>query len=138
MLILLDSRTFLIPAMMSILLTGCLGESGPALGTVTGIVLVDESPLEGVQVIFTPDQGRPSVGFTQADGKYELRYNSTRKGAELAQHTVSIEYFNEDNPKSIAEIFNTKSTLTAEVKPGRNTFDFSVQCDKVTRLPEKR
>ena len=115
--------------------TGCGRPAGqPDLGTVTGIVKLDGKPLPKVNVMFGPVSGRPSVGVTNAEGKYELSYLDRTKGAKVGSHIVSITtwYLEEDSPEAlntpekIPNIYNTKTTLKAEVKPGKNEINFDL------------
>src|SRR5262245_49070668 len=50
------------------LLAGCSGGDRPELGYVSGTVTMDGEPLVGVIVTFKPEQGRPAVDVTDADG----------------------------------------------------------------------
>jgi hypothetical protein len=78
-----------------LLLAGC-GPSvpaGPETGTVTGVVTLDSKPLPKVMVAFQPEgnaPGGPSMGLTDAEGKYELTYNATTKGAVVGSHKVRV------------------------------------------------
>ena len=58
---------------LSLALGGCgSGDDRPELGQVTGTITMDGTPLTGTVVVFSPDNGRPSRGKTDAEGKYEL------------------------------------------------------------------
>jgi len=121
-------------------LSGC-AEDGPKLGLVRGVVTSGGAPLEGVTIIFEPShQGRSSVAKTKADGSYELRYNSYRQGAELGTHTVRFETLDGEDAvpgtPRIPKQYGSQSTLTAEVKNGKNTFDFDL--DLPARKPKEK
>lgn len=115
---------------------GCGGGGGsdqPDLGTVTGVVTMDGAPLANVTVTFNPEEGRPSNGRTDEAGKYELGYLRDTKGAVIGTHKVSISTPQEaPTPPGqtykdpIPAKYNTKTTLTADVKAGDNTFDFKL------------
>lgn len=126
-----------------LMLCGCSGEGIPELGRVSGTVTLDGSPVEGLQVIFQPEKGRRSVGVTDVHGEYKLDYLKDAPGAVLGTHTVSITFTGEeagaeegsgdassDTPEKNLEAvvippqYNSKSTLTAEVKSGENKHDF--------------
>ncbi|WP_417391838.1 hypothetical protein [Gimesia sp.] len=119
------------------LLTGC-GDSGgsdqPDLGTVTGVVTMDGQPLSNVMVSFSPENGRPSIARTDEAGNYELGYLAETKGAVIGKHTVSITT-PQENPTPPGQVYkdpipakyNSKTTLTADVKAGDNTFDFQLE-----------
>lgn len=117
--------------------TGC-GDGGgsdqPDLGTVTGVVTMDGKPLANVTVVFTPTAGRPSNAKTDAAGNYELGYLRDTRGAVIGSHQVSIST-PQENPTPPGQVYkdpipakyNTKTTLTADVKEGANTFDFQLE-----------
>lgn len=77
---------------------GC-GDSGPSVGKVTGVVTLDGEPIDKATVSFHPTQGRGSIGLTDADGKYELRFTRNKFGALLGEHkvTISTHVFAEEN-----------------------------------------
>lgn len=120
----------------------------PELGTVTGTITLDSEPLAGVAVVFQPDNGRPSRGMTDSQGKYELTYIRQTKGAKVGPHRVEIAPSEEGEveeaeanageepeasakPKSgkraVPARYNVKSELKADVKSGANTFDFALE-----------
>jgi hypothetical protein len=116
---------------LAFLLSSCGSAKGPQLGTVTGVVSMDGKPLANARVVFTPiDEGRGSVGVTNESGRYSLEFAYNQKGAAVGEHTVQIfsESYSGEGPSDpvISPEFNSASTLKAHVKPGRNSFDFSV------------
>lgn len=119
--------------LLAITCIGCGGGGGsdqPDLGTVEGTVTIDEKPLSGAIVIFTPDEGRASTGLTDDDGYYELDYVHNEKGAKLGNHTITLTWpqaEDGDTPPAISipkKYTGAQSPLKKEVKPGSNTFDF--------------
>lgn len=60
------------------------------LGSVTGVVTLDEQPIENASVSFHPTVGRGSYGTTDINGRYELQYDKARMGATLGTHKVTI------------------------------------------------
>src|SRR4051794_14430199 len=113
-------------------LSGC-NKSGPKIAPVHGQVTVDGRPLKFVDVSFQPDDSqRPSMGQTDADGRYELGYKRGQPGAIVGSHTVriSISAENVRNPPIIAKEFDTQTTLRREVEPHDNEFDFKVTTEK--------
>ena len=126
---------------------GCGGPSDqPELGQVTGTVTLDGKPLVGIAVVFQPESGRPARGKTDAEGKYELTYIRQTKGTKVGPNRVEIapseegeadesEASDEESkpaakPNSkkplIPPRYNVRSELKADVKPGKNTFDFKL------------
>lgn len=122
-------------------LAGCSGRSDrPQLGTVTGVVYMDEKPLPDVWVLFNPTgNGRTSTARTSKEGQYELMYLEGAKGANLGSHNVVIMTYHEDEIEEmkantgkpvkdpILPKYNSRTTLTAEVKEGKNHFDFHLE-----------
>lgn len=126
--------------LICLIATGCGGGSSdqPDLGSVTGSVAIDGKPLPNAMVVFSPENGRSSMGITDSDGNYELTYVADTTGAKIGKHSISITNVEQDNSEEsggespvgtqtpIPAKYNTKSTLTEEVKAGDNTFDFEL------------
>ena len=111
-----------------------VGCGGPKLGEVTGIVTLDDKPLENATVTFTPADGPQSVDRTDALGRYELKYSQGNPGAVLGEHTVSIETYHIaaggiEFPETLPEKYNRESELSREVKPGKQQFDFNLESE---------
>lgn len=105
---------------------GC-GDSGPELGQISGTVTVDGQPVEGLQVEFQPEQGRPAMGFTDQQGHYTVEYTAGRAGAMLGPHQVRISVpAGSQVPVKIPAKYNSRTELTAQVEPGSNQFDFQL------------
>lgn len=110
------------------------GGCGPEfkLGQVSGTVTVDGAPAPNLQVLFEPqDKNNPSsIGFTQADGKYQLRCSSGEDGAVLGQHIVRVTTIEIDDPAgpplTIPAKYNSSSQLTHEVKAGTNEINLEI------------
>ncbi len=131
---------------------GCGGSDQPELGQVTGTITLDGKPLSGIAVVFQPDSGRPARGMTDAEGKYELTYIRETKGTKVGPNRVEIAP-SEDGEAEELEIadenadeesksatkrtksgkptiparYNLRSELRADVKAGKNTFDFKLE-----------
>lgn len=124
---------------LCLMLLGCGGgpDDQPEVGAVTGVVTVDGQPQANLQVVFTPDEGRPSQGITDESGRYVLNYLGEVNGAKVGKHKVQIttmqvsesDRAEDQKPfkESIPAEYNQKTTLGADVQPGENTFDFAVQ-----------
>lgn len=114
---------------------GCGSSQLPKLGTVSGIVTLDDKPLEGATVQFTPGLGRVSRGRTGPDGAYELGYVGNERGALLGEHKVTITSRWEDenmatgriteHPEKLPRKYHMESDLKRTVEAGHNTFDFA-------------
>tara|TARA_R110002095_G_scaffold84126_3_gene73075 strand:+ start:3147 stop:3590 length:444 start_codon:yes stop_codon:yes gene_type:complete len=129
------TASFLLPA-----LVGCspTPEDQPDTAEVIGMVVLDGEVLPGAVVTFAPESGRPSTGITDNEGRFELAYNKETKGARIGKHTVRIStqrYIQNadgsttEQQETIPEKYNAASTLTIEVKPGKNDFPFSLDTD---------
>ena len=109
---------------------GC-GEGGPQVAPVTGRVTLDGQPLEHADVAFQPDGSqRPSIGRTDADGRYTLAYKRGQPGAIVGEHTVRINVSPElvAKPPRIPARYDTQSELRVEVVPGEeNVFNFDLE-----------
>ena len=112
--------------------------SSPAtpLGTVTGQVTLNGSPLSAATVEFTPAVGSPSYGVTDSSGRYTLSYLPEKPGAALGQHTVRITTYNwitysngskREIPERVPERYNAASTLTATVEAGSQQLDWKLK-----------
>jgi hypothetical protein len=128
-------------ALFCALIAGGCGSSGPELGHVSGKVTLNGQPLAEATVEFIPQSGRPSVGTTDADGQYVLRYTGDQPGALFGTHTVRIttqvtgfkseggEEGRDARKELVPPQYNIESELKREVKPGDNTFDFALESD---------
>ncbi|HKA06052.1 MAG TPA: hypothetical protein VKD71_02260 [Gemmataceae bacterium] len=72
-----------------VLLSGC---SGSNVVPVSGTVTYKGQPVPNAYVHFVPQTGRPSLGETDANGKFTLSYDPETKGAELGKHRVFMQY----------------------------------------------
>jgi len=101
----------------------------PELGQVSGVVTMDGKPVAEASVVFIPENGRPSNGMTDNDGRYTVYLKPGTAGAIIGTHRVRISQFGEDGDTTerIPAAYNEQTTLTADVKPGENTFDFALK-----------
>lgn len=109
------------------------------LSGVTGTVKLDGKPLEKAFVEFSPPDGRPSMGKTNANGYYRLEYSTSQTGVEEGEHTVrifthedaSVDMKTGEPTPAVKEIvpakYNRKTELKKEVKSGSNTIDFDLE-----------
>lgn len=118
---------------LALIFSGCggKGDGRPPLAMVKGVITLDGKPFKGAFVTFIPENGRPSVGTSDAEGKYTLEYLQDVPGAAIGKHEVRIvtqSGMNEGD--AVVERFpakyNTKSTLTTEVVSGDNSIDFNL------------
>jgi hypothetical protein len=117
---------------------GC-GPDGPDIASVEGVVTLDGKPLEGAQVLFVPEKGRPAVGKSDASGRYRMEYTESRTGAIPGKSRVEITtwapgYMNEAGERvpGVKEVvparYNRDTTLEFDVQPGTaNVANFELE-----------
>jgi hypothetical protein len=114
---------------IGLVFAGC-GDGGPRLASVSGTVRLGSEPLHGASVVFEPNPGSPSFGFTDTDGRYSLRYTLSKDGAMVGTHTVRISTAeDEEGRRSVERVparYNVRSELRQEVRPGHNRIDFDL------------
>lgn len=69
-------------------LAGC--GDGSNLVPVTGTLTYKGNPVTNAYIDFTPEQGRPSWGQTDDQGRFKLEYDGKHKGAVVGKHKVSV------------------------------------------------
>ena len=113
------------------LMTGC--DQGPNTGTVSGVVTLDGKPTAAIQIRFSPASGRPGVGFTDAEGRYTLRYTQNADGCIPGPNRVTLEAYSspaDATTQFLPERYNVNAgdnpELQVEVKPGKNVFNFDL------------
>jgi hypothetical protein len=116
-------------------IAGCGGN--PDLADVRGVVTLDGQPLPDAFIMFTPEGGVGTVSFGQStsDGSYRMRFTEKEYGAFIGSNKVSIGTgdVSSDGTGKVKEVvpkvYNTETTLVADVKSGKNTFDFDLKSD---------
>jgi len=112
---------------------GC-SRSGPDLAPVSGRVTLNGKPVENIKVMFHPDgEKSPSLGRTDKDGAYLLRYKRGVEGGSVGWNVVRLQTVTEvtHGPQLVPQKYISGSDLRREVKAGNNTFDFELsQLDK--------
>lgn len=120
-------------------LFGCT-EPGPQKAPVKGTVTLDGTKLESGSVQFLSADGKlPSSAFVIKDGEYSGdAYIGAMKVQISAEKVVGKKkvYDTPDSPvkditkEMIPDRYNTKTELTAVVKPGQNAIDFPLKTAK--------
>ncbi len=121
-------------------LIGCGGGDAPELGSVSGTVTLDGSPLEEATVEFHPvDGGRSSSAITDEEGHYTLQFAPKRDGALIGKHQVKIttSIVGDDNvvKERVPTKYNTETTLEKEVVAGENEIDFDLDSEGSVQQP---
>lgn len=106
---------------------GC-GSDRPDMGTVTGTVTFNGKPLPNADISFEPKGKRFSFGKTDEEGRYEMTYIRDVKGVAVGECIVRITLEDPNSPGQFIPLkYNANSELRADVKPGKNTFDFPLK-----------
>jgi len=120
---------------------GC-GGSSFTMAPVTGSVKFKDGSIpagEHASITFVPDGIPPvgnetpptSSGTIKPDGTFELSASQNVPGAVVGKHKVRVNvttgYPNVKPAVAAKYLDEKKSDLTAEVKPGPNSFDFQVE-----------
>ena len=131
---------WLLIALSTPLVVGC----GSGLADVSGTVTYDGQPLSGggdvrgtVTFYPTDGSGAPAIGILDQSGHYELS-TGAEKGAAPGSYSVAISATRviipegggtpSGRPITPRQYASAKaSRLSAEVQPGRNTFDFALE-----------
>ena len=74
--------------LLAIICAGC-GGSGPKLYPASGTVNYDGKPLADASILFIPQAGRPSIGSTDATGKYAMS-TGANPGVPAGTYSVTI------------------------------------------------
>lgn len=127
-----------------LVLQGC-GDSGPKLAEVEGVVTLDGKPLSGVMLEFQPTGGKgsPSVGYTDKNGEYRLRFSRDKFGAVPGEHIVRIDFDYDPgsgDPKPSFKIpaqYNKSSDLRRKLVAGPNSFAFDLSSKVVATRADK-
>jgi len=84
--------------LLAILSGGCKPD-GPSLVRVHGAATHNGEPLAQIGINFLPEQGRPSRGNTDAQGRFTMYFDAGREGVVAGKCRVTISY----EPKTPAE-----------------------------------
>jgi hypothetical protein len=125
---------------------GCSGRPKNIAKKVSGVVTLGGQPLPAAIVTFTPADGSPSIGRTDAEGKYNLIWSQQGKrvieGAQIGEHTVTIRTFQfgdttakppkPEIPEKVPFKYRQEGGFPkATVKAGVNTIDFALEAGPV-------
>lgn len=131
----------LLPLLAVVGFVGCFSNK-PDLefGDVHGTITLNGEPLKNAKVRFQPPTGRPSFGATDEAGEYSLYFQGEPWGALVGVNNVAItteDMFEDEvtgERKFVREFlpkkYHADSTLTADVQPGDNQFDFDLIDEK--------
>lgn len=115
-------------------LTGCGGTDIPT-AAVTGTITINGQPVEGVSVTFVPDAKiRPSVGLTDAKGRYKAQFVQTQSGVALGPCVAQFSIYRGDSMKNyLPAEFNENAAdnpaLHLDVTEKGLVFDYDIKYD---------
>lgn len=124
-------------ACLILVLGGCGDNS---MSEVEGTVTVDGEPLAKGGITFVPTDGKsPTAGAEIVNGKYSAKVPVGMMKVSLSGEKVTQTrklYNTPDSPvakmtgEALPPEYNAKSTLTLEVKPGKQTKDWTITLKK--------
>jgi hypothetical protein len=120
-------------AVLLVVSSGCDRPSDqPPLAPVSGVVTMDGKPLAGKNVVFSPKEGRASMGRTNENGEYKLMYTNRWEGAIIGPHDVTIltpgpEVEGMPYQENVPFKYNVNTILKAEVEDTDNVIDFKLE-----------
>jgi len=93
---------------------GCQ-RTGPDVVPVEGVVKRNGEPVPHLHINFMPVAGRPSWGVADELGRFQLKYDQQRDGAEVGVHKVFVS-LRPANPKDEMDFISGKKKVPAELK----------------------
>ncbi|QDV25197.1 carboxypeptidase regulatory-like domain-containing protein [Aureliella helgolandensis] len=125
--------------LLAVLLAASIGcSSNENLSRVTGTIKLDGEPLPDAFVVFSPTTGgTTSYGRTGTDGRYEMMFSDSEKGAWIGENRVEISTGDVDPTMSgsgvrerVPAAYNKQSTLKVEVVAGGNEHNFDLNSEE--------
>ncbi|MEN6493383.1 MAG: hypothetical protein ABFD16_03750 [Thermoguttaceae bacterium] len=123
----------LVASLTMMVLVGCGAGSGQDLHGVTGKVTFDNEPVKEGRILFRAVDGdQRAFSGPIENGLYKLEARPGKMRVEITASRIVPGKFDTSNPGEKVPIgemyiparYNSKTELTAEVKPGSNTADF--------------
>jgi hypothetical protein len=118
---------FLLGLFVAACLSGCGGGDMPELGDVYGKVTMDGKPVAGVNILFTPETGRPAGGVTDNEGKYELKYLEGYGGCKVGPAKVTFEWSPGVEASVAIPAKYVQVGYEVEVRSGSNELNFPME-----------
>jgi hypothetical protein len=132
----LSCRKPLLPWVALLLLVapaGCGG--GPRIVEVSGTLTNKGKPVTNAYVYFVPENGRPSWGQTDEQGRFTLNYDRGHDGALIGKHTVAVKLRPVTSAENLAVMKGEKPPLSKEMAEFFNKY--SVEKSKVEVVIDK-
>ncbi|AMV33387.1 hypothetical protein VN12_14775 [Pirellula sp. SH-Sr6A] len=114
-------------------LSGCANRIPTA--SVTGTITINGKPVEGIEVQFVPEaKVRPSIGMTDAQGRYRAEFLTTQSGVVLGSCVVQLSIYRGESmknylPKKFNEDAASNPEFNLNVVEGGITFDYDIKYD---------
>lgn len=121
-------------ALLVVGVAGC-GGSGIPTASVTGTVTINGQPVQGVEVMFVPEAKiRPSVGYTDAKGRYRAEFLTTQSGVALGPCVVQFSIYRGDSmknylPKKFNENADSNPEFHLDIPEEGIVFDYDIKYD---------
>jgi hypothetical protein len=119
--------------LLTLSLPACGGNAN--LASVQGRVTLDGQPLANAFVIFSPTaNGTTAYGKTDADGYFKMMFTDREAGAWIGENLVRINTGDLRRTGGVIReqvplVYNAKTKLKTDVKPGKNTCNFDLKSD---------
>jgi hypothetical protein len=103
--------------------------------SVSGTVTINGKPVQGVEVQFVPEAKiRPSIGMTDANGRYRAEFLSSQSGVALGRCVVQLSIYRGESmrnylPKKFNEEAASNPDFNLEVIEGGITFNYDIKYD---------
>jgi hypothetical protein len=111
-----SSRKYL-PWSVALLLAALAGcNEGPNVVTVSGILTYKGKPVTNAFVDFVPEDGRPSFGETDAEGRFKLIYTRKLDGVLVGKHKVSVRMRPETRAEQEAIMLGKRPRMSKELQ----------------------
>jgi hypothetical protein len=111
-----------------LLAAGC--GRGPTVVRVSGVVTHKGKPVPSVVVNFEPDQGRPSWGTTDRDGRFVLTCFAENDGALTGSHRVYVTpLIPRAELEKILGRYGDRNTTRLRIEITKKTKDLEIKLD---------
>jgi len=107
----------LLPRSVPLLLVALAGCSeGPKVVPVSGTLTYKGHPITNAFVDFLPEDGRPSWGETDPEGRFKLNYDRKRDGALVGKHRVSVRMRQETRAEQEAVMLGKRPRMSKDLQ----------------------
>lgn len=130
-------KTFITCLALLLAIAGCDNSpTGNVLPTVpaSGTLTLNGVPLDYYRVLFSPQDGRPAMATTDAEGRFTLGTNDVGDGAMVGMHRVTVSYVGppSNDPNEGITVFTTPPPSKHKVPP---KFTSTATSDLMVEVP---